>query len=345
MASQRLKRTLRGALTATAVAAAASLVAPVAHADPQPTPNNNASEAVKKLNELSKEAEAAAEQWHKAKDDLGARKAEQEKATADVQQLGKDVEQAKAKEAEFRVQVDKLTNASFQGARFNQLSALLVSDSPQDFLDQMSALELLANDNKQALDKLAGVKAQSEEAERKAKEAQTKATKAAEDAAKIEADLAKRKQELDAKVNQAKEQANRLTSAEKAARRSTGEEVNVGPGSGKGYEALQVALRQRGKSYVWGATGPDTFDCSGLVVYAFRQVGVQLKNRATYGLINEGSPVSRSQLQPGDMVFTNNNNHMGIYVGDNKFVHAPTEGDVVKVSSLDTQQFYAARRV
>ncbi|MFB9433413.1 C40 family peptidase [Streptoalloteichus tenebrarius] len=316
----------------------------MAHADPEP-PAANASEAVKKLNELSKEAEAAAEQWHKAQDDLAARKAEQDKATADVQQFGKDAEQARAKEAEFRVQVDKLTNASFQGARFNQLSALLVSDSPQDFLDQMSALELLANDNKQALDRLAGVKAQTEEAERKAKEAQAKAAKAAEDAAKIEADLAKRKQELDAKVAKAKEQANRLTAAEKASRSGTGESVNVGPGSGKGYEALMVALEQRGKPYVWGATGPNSFDCSGLVVYSFRRVGVQLKNRSTYGLVTEGTPVPRSQLQPGDMVFTNNNEHMGIYVGDNKFVHAPTEGDVVKVSSLDSQQFYAARRI
>ncbi|GGM53807.1 hydrolase Nlp/P60 [Longimycelium tulufanense] len=343
MASQRLKR-IRRALTATAVAAAAVSLTP-AQAIADPEPPANASEAVKQLNELSKQAEVAAEQWHKAKDDLSARKADEDRAKAEVEEARKAADQARAQEGEFRGQVDKLSNASFQGARLNQLSALLVSESPQNFLDQMSMLDVLATDNKQALDKLSGVREQTEDAERRAREAAERAHKAAEDAARLEAEAAKRKQDLDAKISQAKAQANRLTSAERASRTSRGVDVPVPTGSGKAIEALQVALAQRGKPYAWGATGPGSFDCSGLVVYSFRQVGVQLKNRSTYGLVNEGTPVPRSQIQAGDMVFTNNNNHMGMAVDNKYMVHAPTEGDVVKVSPIDSQQFYAARRV
>lgn len=107
--------------------------------------------------------------------------------------------------------------------------------------------------------------------------------------------------------------------------------------------AVGVAMAQVGKPYVWAAAGPDSFDCSGLVVYAFAAVGKSLPH-STYALFNMGVPVARDQLQPGDLVFFDGLGHMGIYIGGDQFVHAPHSGDVVKVSGL-SEGWYASTYV
>ena len=108
------------------------------------------------------------------------------------------------------------------------------------------------------------------------------------------------------------------------------------------------AESQLGKPYVWGGASPSTgFDCSGLVMWSFAQIGVSLPHNAAaqYGY---GSPVSRSDLQPGDLVFFDGLGHVGIYVGGNTFIHAPHTGDVVKYSSLTgwyASTYVGARRI
>jgi peptidoglycan DL-endopeptidase CwlO len=104
-----------------------------------------------------------------------------------------------------------------------------------------------------------------------------------------------------------------------------------------------VAMAQLGKPYVWAAAGPDSFDCSGLVVYSFAQLGVSLPH-SSYALWNMGVAVSQDQLQPGDLVFFDGLGHVGIYIGGGSFVHAPHTGTVVQVSSL-TSGWYAATYV
>ena len=107
--------------------------------------------------------------------------------------------------------------------------------------------------------------------------------------------------------------------------------------------AVGVAMAQIGKPYVWAAAGPDSFDCSGLIVYSFAAVGKSLPH-STYSLYSMGVPVSRDALQPGDLVFFDGLGHAGIYVGGGSFVHAPHTGDVVKVSSL-SEGWYASTYV
>ncbi len=104
-----------------------------------------------------------------------------------------------------------------------------------------------------------------------------------------------------------------------------------------------VALSQLGTPYVWAGAAPGGFDCSGLVMWAYSQVGVALPH-STYALYSMGVPVSRDQLQPGDLVFFDGLGHMGIYIGGGQFVHAPHTGDVVKISSLD-ESWYASTYV
>ena len=94
-----------------------------------------------------------------------------------------------------------------------------------------------------------------------------------------------------------------------------------------------IAMQYLGVPYVYGGATPSGFDCSGFIMYVFAQIGVSLPHNAAaqYGY---GSPVDRSQLQPGDLVFFNGLGHAGIYIGGGSFIHAPHTGDVVKISSL-----------
>ncbi len=104
-----------------------------------------------------------------------------------------------------------------------------------------------------------------------------------------------------------------------------------------------IAMQYLGVPYRWGGADPSGFDCSGFAMYVYGKVGVSLPHHAAsqYGM---GSPVSRDQLQAGDLVFFNGLGHMGIYIGGGQFIHAPHTGDVVKISSL-SDSWYASTYV
>ncbi|HJU46999.1 MAG TPA: C40 family peptidase, partial [Gaiellaceae bacterium] len=101
-----------------------------------------------------------------------------------------------------------------------------------------------------------------------------------------------------------------------------------------------VAMSQLGTPYVWGGMAPGGFDCSGLIAWAYSQVGVSLPHHAA-SQYSYGTPVGRDELQPGDIVFFDGLGHAGIYVGGDSFIHAPHTGDVVKISSLN-DSWYAS---
>ena len=105
-----------------------------------------------------------------------------------------------------------------------------------------------------------------------------------------------------------------------------------------------IAMQYLGVPYVWGGASPSGFDCSGLIMYAYAQIGVSLPHNAAMQYNTVGVFVSRDQLQPGDLVFFDGLGHNGMYIGGGQFIHAPHTGDVVKISSLN-ESWYASKWV
>ncbi|WP_297417769.1 NlpC/P60 family protein [Clostridium sp.] len=150
--------------------------------------------------------------------------------------------------------------------------------------------------------------------------------------------------EINDKIEKAKAIISSKKAAEaRAATPSRGRSGSVSvPSAGNAQAILNEAYAQLGKPYVWGATGADSFDCSGFTQYVYEHAaGIDI-SRTTYSQINVGQPVNQDQLQPGDLVFTHPG-HVGIYVGNGQMINAPQTGDVVKVAPV--YSFYAARRV
>ena len=114
----------------------------------------------------------------------------------------------------------------------------------------------------------------------------------------------------------------------------------------RGLHAVQIASRLTGIRYVWGGASPRSgFDCSGLVQYVYARLGIALPHY-TVSQYHRGRAVSRSSLRPGDLVFFSGLNHVGIYAGGGKYIHAPRTGLTVRWSSLSSApSYYGARRI
>ncbi len=130
-----------------------------------------------------------------------------------------------------------------------------------------------------------------------------------------------------------------------SADRTSGGRAPVAAPAGRASAALSFARAQLGKPYVWGATGPSAYDCSGLTQAAWRAAGVSLP-RTTYTQINAGRRVSRSELAPGDLVFFYSGiSHVGLYIGGGQMIHAPRPGAPVRIAPIDEMPFAGATRV
>lgn len=119
----------------------------------------------------------------------------------------------------------------------------------------------------------------------------------------------------------------------RALRRGT-PRLRLPPASSRAGIAVRAALSRLGRPYVWGATGPDQFDCSGLTQWSYARAGIHL-DRTTYQQIYDGIPVPRSQVRPGDLVFPNAG-HVQMAIGNNLVVEAPHAGATVRISPLGT---------
>lgn len=360
-----VRTTVVAVLVAVAATAGAVLVAPTAVAQPviplpgggaaapppgppaAPTPSpTDAAGAAARLDQVQRDAEALTEQWHAAQDDVTARRSELTASRAALAPARAAADAARDDEEGYRTRVDGVVVSTFESGRLDAFNALLASGSPQDYLDQMSALEMISSDQAAALDKLTTVVERTRRAQDDADVAAARAQAAADDAARAEQDLEARKRAADRLVDEAEALLRRLSPRERADR--IGPDVDAPPlpsGGGAGVRALRAAAEKLGKAYRWGAAGPSSFDCSGLTSFAFREAGITLP-RSSSQQARIGRPVGFAELQPGDLVFFYSPvSHVGIYAGDGKMIHAPQTGDVVRYQDVNTRTFSGARRL
>jgi cell wall-associated NlpC family hydrolase len=317
------------------------------------TPPDNSSAAMKEYNDLAAQAAQADEDLLDAQEGLKVKQGELTKATSDLNTARSAEDQAKAAMAQFEGQVSEFTAASFRGARLSGISALLVSDSQQNFLDRMSALSVLAVDNSNALQQLRSAVGKADNARTTATDAQRRAQEATDSAAKLIRDIKQRKSELDSRIRQVKQSLNKLSPTEKKTLGTLVKDngVYLGP-PGAANTALQAALAKRGSEYEWAGVGPKEFDCSGLTMWAYNAAGIKLphSSRSQYTL---GRAVSANELVAGDLLFYDDGtgnpsriHHVSMYIGDGKMIDAPTEGQLVDIRPIRGDgHFIGARRI
>ncbi|MGH3491782.1 MAG: NlpC/P60 family protein [Sciscionella sp.] len=337
---------MSGVLAAAAVLAAIGFGTAQATADPSsaPAPPTTAAGALSQYKHLADQAEKVNEDYLKAKSDLAARKAQLRSATATMKKAKAAQQLAAAKEEQFRSQVDKLSGASMEGAQFSQLSALVTGESPHDFLDRASALQVLSEDNNRALQRLSKATNAADDAGKQASAAQRSAKDATNAANQLIADIQKRNTALQQQISVVQTALNKLSASDRSSLGSKGDMgVFIAP-PGIAGQAMELALGQRGSNYVWGGATPGSFDCSGLVEWAYGKLGVSLPH-SSQAQSQIGEAIPRNALQPGDLVFFGSPaHHVGIYVGGGKMVDAPDFGQVVKVEPLD-RDYSGARRI
>ena len=330
----------------------ATLLGPTAYADPPPPvplPANpaNPADPAAALADAQRQAAELTELWHAAKDDLTRKQAEFERYRAAVEPARLAAAEARAAEDRFRVDSDAVIMTALEHGRLDSLNALLVSDSPQHFLDQMTALETVTSEQRTALEQLLTLVRTTNQAEMNATDASNRAELAAAEATRLTEAIDIRKRDADVKIVEAERLLAGLSPEQQNARRWPAVEAPVGElaGRGLGASAMRAATSRMNKPYRWGAEGPSAFDCSGLTYWAFQQVGVTLpRSSGQQALI--GRPVSKGSLQPGDLVFFYRPiSHVGFYAGEGKIFHAVQPGDVVRYSDMDAMPYNTARRL
>ena len=333
------RRIFRGTLWTASIGLSLSLL-PAVPASAAPEPSRRELTAQQK--KLADDAEKISEQYNGLRVRL-----KQAQRAAKVAE-GNAVRQKKALD-EARARIVRLAADSYKNGPSDPAVAFASTGDPQAVLDKSATLNYFARQDSTRIAQLLQMMQAAERA-RKSAEARSKQVRGLTDEAK------KKRKELQAKLSKVEAK----LGFGQGARTSAGPMPNVAPGgaSAKALGALRAALSQRGVPYSWGggnASGPSYgtaqganikgFDCSGLTLYAYAQVGISLSHY-TGSQFTAGTRVSQSELKPGDLVFFYSDlHHMGMYVGGGKMVHAPQTGDVVKISSISGRPFAGGVRV
>jgi len=323
---------LLGSLVLTPIPGSAD---PKGDSSPSSDTNLTLSEAQARVDSLNHQAEVASEQMNTIKVQM---KATRERLKTYRGDLRRQTEMV----SELRRQLIGSALSKYQsGGGLSTSTAFLVAKDPQSYLIGLSNSAVADNER-------AGMLARLSEQQRRLSVQQEQAAREVDAIATAKEDLAAKQDELDKKSAEAESILNTLTieqqqqlmqmassssSSSSTVSRSTPRVHDV-PASGRAEVAVQTALAQVGDPYVYGAAGPDSFDCSGLTMYSWAAAGVSLSHSSSVQSY-QGVPVSISDLRPGDLVFYYSPvSHVAMYIGNGMVVHAPHPGSVVEVVPL-----------
>ncbi|WP_345962508.1 NlpC/P60 family protein [Streptomyces sp. BRB040] len=323
--------TLAGAATAT------GLGGTTVQAAPQPT----AAQVRAKVDKLYQEAEVATEKYNGAK----------EKADAAEQRLEELRDEAARKEGRLnsaREALGSVAAAQYRSGGLDPALQLALSSDPDRYLDGAAFAERAGSRQRAEVGR---VRKELRDIEQLRGAARVEVTSLKS----RRAELKRHRETVTGKLEKARRLLSRLTTEERAGAGDRASRSTPGPREGlsassqapnsRAAAAVAYAYQKLGSPYVWGATGPNAFDCSGLTQAAYRAAGVSLP-RTTYAQIDAGRRVGRSELLPGDLVFFYSGiSHVGIYVGNGRMIHAPNPSAPVRVAPVDEMPFAGAARV
>lgn len=336
-----------------------------------------ADDATAKLNELSRQAEQTTEAMHSAQLDLNEKLAAQRAAEKKHSDDVAAVEAAKSRLATFQTGVDKFAAAAYMGGRTDGMGAILTAESPQQLIGKLAVQRVISTEMLAQMASYRATREQAAQAELASAKSAADAKTAAEQAAAVRASLQSKQSRLQSQIALVKSQYLALSPQQRTALAAPGPAPAepaalaaappapqalppgggqpggqpgepmpaAAPGTNEGQIAVQAALTQVGSAYSWGGASPGAFDCSGLVMWAFKQAGIALPH-SSQALAHGGQPVALSDLQPGDVLtFYSDASHAGIYIGDGLMVHSSTYGVPVRVVPMTSSgPIYNARR-
>ncbi len=348
MSTGRINRT-RGialaAITSTAVVAGVLFIQSGADADPKPT----LAEAKSQVAALQHKAEEAGESANDLRGQITASQARLKALQTAIDKQQRQVDAVKR-------QIGSLAVAGYQTSGMSTTAQLLLSSNPDQFLSQASTAQAFAGQQNAVLRKF-------QDAQGKVTDLQGSAQSELAQLQTVQNQQNKLIAEAKANLSAAEKVLSKLSDAER--RRIAEENAEEAekareqrpsrdsdrmdddlpvPANGRAGRAVQVAMAQMGDPYIWGDAGPNSFDCSGLMMYAWGKAGVSLSH-SSKAQASEGRRVSKSQLMAGDLVFYYSPiSHVGMYIGNGRIVHAARPGKPVKTDSLDSMPYNTAVR-
>ncbi|MEV7022330.1 NlpC/P60 family protein [Kitasatospora sp. NPDC093558] len=341
----------RLAVLTTAVAGGAVLAAGTAHAEPTPT-LASVKEQVDKLNE---EAEQSIERYNGFQ-------ARQQSLQGDANRLQDKVARGQETMNELRTRLGAVAGEQYRTNGIDPSVQLMLDSDPAGYLERAAAQNQVVEGQtallKQARDEQRRLDQDRAEAAAMLAQLDSVGASLGEEKKQVQARLAQAQALLNklsaadrAKLNaqesaeKAKAAAQQAAAADRASRAAGRPDLGAAaPASGRAGDIVKFATAQLGKPYEWGATGPGTFDCSGLTGAAYRAAGVKLP-RMSQDQWNAGARIARGDLQPGDLVFFYSDlHHVGLYIGDGKMIHAPRTGKNVEVLAISAIPYMGAVR-
>lgn len=298
---------------------------------------------------VSQETSARNEEVKELEGDIEDRERDLEGTRGRIADHRRDADEARAAADTYRTEINRIAQAKYRGSVVDPISVAISAENPQNAIDRMSYLGTLTRDAGEVATALHAEVDRATDALDQANRSKAEEDFQLGDLRARLADLHDRQEELEIRKREIQTKVDNLSPEERQLWIRKNGPLDIDPGgflagSAASGQAVQAALSKLGSPYGWGAVGPDTFDCSGLIYWAFQQQGKSLP-RTSQAQMAGGTPVSRDQLQPGDVIgYYPGATHVGLYIGDGKIVHASDYGIPVQVVSVDSAPFYGARR-